>query len=439
LISRLNITFSLQHIIISIIILFSVLSLLIDAYIHLYSLLIIISLLYLFKLPEFALTLFITDGLVLSSYYFTLDIEPIAILPFMMIYLFIGILLSKNDIYKFYHDKQASLLITIVLLIGLLLLARSVNHVGGNYGLNKALLYFLRNSFFFLIPVVFFNSEKSLRNIHFAGIIISIVLLLTSLSSYLQYEFLGERFDPSGRRNVIWFGRAMGLSLVWFYFGFRTSKNTIQRIGYTILALISMFLLNVTGSRGPLVALVVSIIFLGFFTKRYSLKTKLMAFFIFSFVSVQLMSLFFANIITRFSTLSSDYSSIIRIYAIYNGFIYFLRQPLWGWGTGSFSTLVSEYIKYPHNIFVELAMEVGILGLLLFFLFIGIIIFNFFYLRQREKNASQSILLQVSYFIFLFGFFNSQFSGDIAHNPLMWFSAGSLLILRNSILGLSRK
>jgi len=200
-----------------------------------------------------------------------------------------------------------------------------------------------------------------------------------------------------------------------------------------------MFLLNVTGSRGPLVAFIFSIVLVGFFTKRYSLKTKLTVVLLLGVIGFQILSYFFENIVTRFSALSADYSSIIRIYSIYNGIIFFLQKPIWGWGTGSFSSLVSDYIKYPHNIFIELAMEIGIVGVLIFIIFLGIVIFNFFYLRRKVKNSSQSILLQLNYFFFLFGFFNSQFSGDIVHNPIMWFSAGSLLILRISILEISSK
>jgi O-antigen ligase len=327
----------------------------------------------------------------------------------------------------------------MVLLIGLILIFRSLNQVGGDYGLNKTLLYFLRNFLFFLIPVLFFNSESSLKKIHLAGIIISIALIFTSLFSYLQFELLSERLDPSGRRNVIWFGRAMGLSIVWFYFGYRISKSTVIKIFCVILILLSMFLLNITGSRGPLVSFVFSLLLIGFFTKRYNLKIKLIAILVLSVIGFQVLSYFFANIVTRFSALSADYSSIIRIYSIYNGIMFFLQKPIWGWGTGSFSSLVSDYIKYPHNIFIELAMEIGIVGVSIFIIFLCIVIFNFFYLRNKVNNSTQSILLQVSYFIFLFGFFNSQFSGDISHNPIMWFSAGSVIILRNSILKISNR
>jgi O-antigen ligase len=195
-----------------------------------------------------------------------------------------------------------------------------------------------------------------------------------------------------------------------------------------------MLLMNVTGSRGPFVALILSAILLGFFTIKYSFKTKLVLFVVFGFIGLEFLSFFFSNIVNRFSALSTDYSSIIRIYAIYNGVIYFLQKPVFGWGTGSFSTLVSEYIKYPHNIFIELAMEIGIVGVIIFILFLSFAIYNFFYLRKKVKNISQSILLRLNYFFFLFGFFNSQFSGDIANNPIMWFSVGNILILRYTIL-----
>ena len=154
--------------------------------------------------------------------------------------------------------------------------------------------------------------------------------------------------------------------------------------------------------------MVLSLILYGFFTKRYNLKVKLITFISISIVGLQILTYFFSNILNRFTELSADYSAIIRIYAIYHGISYFIQNPILGWGTGSFATLVNDYIKYPHNIFVELAMEVGLIGVILFSIFLLIVIYNLFSLRNKIEKDLKKIgkTLQKSDLNYIFRYYD---------------------------------
>lgn len=429
-INKSNTLLSYPFIILYLILLVILLSNLIEPYIHIYTSILIIITILIFFIPEFSYAFYITDGLLLSTYFFVFKVDSISILPTMILFLLFGILLSNNYFYNFFKDKQNRNIILIAFFLGLYILIRSFNGVGGDYGYIKSYSYFLRNFVFLMIPILFFYSDLSLKKIHYAGVIISIIIIFLSLLNYLQLDYASERLDPTGRHNVIWFGRAMALSIVWFYYTIVSNSKYVVKIISIIMIVLAMFLLNVTGSRGPLLSLVLSFLLFIFFTKKYGFKTK---FVLLGFISILIIPGFtylFTNIMNRFTSLSTDVSALIRIYAIYHGILLFFQKPFFGWGTGSFASIVNEFIKYPHNIFVELSMETGIIGLILFILFLVIVIYNMIALRKKIVEKSHSDLLNLSFLIFFLAFFNSQLSGDIAHNPLMWFSAGCVLVLR---------
>jgi O-antigen ligase len=88
----------------------------------------------------------------------------------------------------------------------------------------------------------------------------------------------------------------------------------------------------------------------------------------------------------------------------------FLTHPIFGVGFGGFRSYndFTEVVKYPHNIFVEMAVEGGILGLLvlcalLFVIFKSSYRFSFY-----------------TFIFLLFTLFLAMFSKDISNQSLLW-------------------
>jgi O-antigen ligase len=100
------------------------------------------------------------------------------------------------------------------------------------------------------------------------------------------------------------------------------------------------------------------------------------------------------------------------------------NQPLLGTGIGSWSTFYfgKDQRNYPHNLFLEIAFEEGLVGLtafLAFLLLIGIAIF-------RMISASHSHFLVLGLLV-LYCLIVSLFSGDLDDNRVLWLWIGVTL------------
>lgn len=108
----------------------------------------------------------------------------------------------------------------------------------------------------------------------------------------------------------------------------------------------------------------------------------------------------------------------------------FMRSPILGIGTGGFSSLIAKRDTrwYPHNIFLEIALENGILGLVTFVSFIIITLwYGLRIILNRFISSFNLNLAAIALAIFVFGFLNAQVSGDVTMNTHMWFASGMIV------------
>jgi O-antigen ligase len=105
----------------------------------------------------------------------------------------------------------------------------------------------------------------------------------------------------------------------------------------------------------------------------------------------------------------------------------FFSNPVLGLGTTGF---------YPHNIVLEIASEWGSIGLLIFLYFIittarvtaTLLPNNILDLRKDEMFKTWAAMC------FVCALLNSQVSGSIATNSLIWFASGCLIAARNTFI-----
>ena len=109
---------------------------------------------------------------------------------------------------------------------------------------------------------------------------------------------------------------------------------------------------------------------------------------------------------------------------------------LHGLGTGGFPSLfhLPDDRYYPHNIFLEIVLENGLIGLALFLGFLTVVFGRWRgwkrYLRARPDSLAASegtALHRTVGAIFLFALINAQFSGDIWVNEWVWVAAGMVV------------
>ena len=122
-----------------------------------------------------------------------------------------------------------------------------------------------------------------------------------------------------------------------------------------------------------------------------------------------------------------DQSSIqIRIQYYHDAIESFKKNPLIGKGVGMFSYEHGSRGAYPHNIFLEIAAEYGLIGIIIFWPFL---IYLFYLALRLIKNIplKHSFLIIPLWFLIIFS--DAMVSGSIANNRNIWLFGAIILII----------
>ncbi len=382
--------------------------------------------------PQISAPLYLTNGLLLTTFFYIMELEHISALMIIGSLLIIGAISEriKNYSGKKIKIKISWIILTLVLAIGIILFLQTLRSPIKSYGLQKSIYYFINNFVFFLIPFIFFKTKESLHKIYSYGAILGIIFIILSIISIWKYG-IQERLDTTGQGSVIWYARALGMFSIFSVYQLVNHDYKLKKLVFSMTFIVCLYFMYLSGSRAPILSLLVAVLIPYILKVKIRPYLKILTLIIFIGLFFLIINYVFYLYSARFSGLYNDMSAILRIYSAYAAFDFFIQNPFLGWGTGSFAFLVGEFLKYPHNIFLELAMETGIFGLLMFT--IMIVIVTILYLRLLNYNFRKKELeiIRISFIIFLFGFFNAQFSGDITGNPILWFGIGSISIFYN--------
>jgi hypothetical protein len=231
------------------------------------------------------------------------------------------------------------------------------------------------------------------------------ILKYTYLVIWLVFFFflLFSLHDESGRyylpgsENSILFSRNISAYLIILYY-VDHKVSPLLKWGSILVGLIMLF---ASSSKGPMLALF--IVFILIYNSKISKSAiiKNIYFLVVILLILVIVSLFDNNNYLFDTNFYSLYARQDYIRLVYDNFNFNL---LTGIGTGAFSIFFfdEDSINYPHNIFLELFIENGLIGLGIFLLVIRSFINNY--------NVGLFSLLAVFYFI------SAQFSGDIPGN-----------------------
>jgi len=129
----------------------------------------------------------------------------------------------------------------------------------------------------------------------------------------------------------------------------------------------------------------------------------------------------FNYVIERFASERSGLGSLShgksneRIYLYDKALDLIAQNLLSGVGFGNFSKSAKVVNRHPHNIFLELWVELGLFGMVLFALIVYLSI---------KRNKGSPVLIPFLYFLV-----NSQVGGDIVDNRIMWVLLLNLFII----------
>lgn len=285
----------------------------------------------------------------------------------------------------------------------------------------------------FLINIIYFIYPFFIRKFNFNFIINLYIIILVPLSLFLIYMksitysvpresielFIGYWFD------YLSLGFHLGvLALLLNYF----NKNLYLQI-------LIIGLLFASSARAPFIFTIILLILINFNFKNliknnFFLKSKKTFLFLILLISTQLNRILplFENAIQRFLSLTGgdDYSSADRMVMMKYAF----NQPfekistfIFGNGIGSFGLnyIGEDERNYPHNIFLEIFFELGLIGLIIFFVLILLILKRF-----SLKNNIFSILL-------FFAFLNALKSSNLTDLWIFFSFIGGMSLINKKI------
>tara|TARA_B110000238_G_scaffold201126_1_gene255016 strand:- start:3454 stop:4644 length:1191 start_codon:yes stop_codon:yes gene_type:complete len=262
------------------------------------------------------------------------------------------------------------------------------------------------------------------------GLIISFIILYLYFQGggdlYDTYHIFMEYGNPLGIPDPLALGVPVGSSIIIALY-----KNRLIYKFFIFFMFLALILLS---GRGPFLGLFfILLLFLYFrlnFSRRFLFRTILFSSLIFfNFNTISQWS-GLDRLTSRFAislnTTDDNHSVIIRLNQIVTSKNIFVKSPLIGVGLGAYSKETSgiDQRGYPHNIFLEILTEQGLIGLILFLILLYPIFFKMLPFLARHTDPIYFSIAGV----FVFEIFNASKSSSIIEDRFL-FSLIALCIL----------
>lgn len=343
----------------------------------------------------------------LFTYFIFLYSGLIKWIPFPIDYtLFTGLILLFFMFIDFKHlkfkvAKSVEIIYILFYLFSILYISTIVYSISSNYAEIKA-RGFVLNILAFTFPII------SIRLEHYKKIILVMSVLsviMLSFLAFLYYNDLFIMFIMPDDEQISLFGVVLPTYLdigTFIAVAFLLNLHVKSKISLLLKLLIFYFLILLEG-RGPLLALILVVI-IDFWLKRRKLSSyfKYLIILIFVILLYLYLDLDFIDFerLNIFESSKFDVASKERYQYIDKCLEGFYNSPMFGNGIGSSGLLISnnDIVLYPHNSFVEVLAEFGIIG---FTMYLLIFIFYLkFILFKKIPTEYISFILIVFYLLF---------------------------------------
>jgi O-antigen ligase len=298
-----------------------------------------------------------------------------------------------------------------------------------SYGVTKALHTTLMGFWGVVACAVIIGRDfKRLKRFSLSLVILAL-FLAGEVVSHLIAGTLLEEWDFAS--NYLGLGRLLGLSvlvlvsaLLWSDLGWWKGISIGLLVGFLLS------ILMISGGRGPLLATLAALMVAPVCDTRFSseallVRRKLLLFLGFLFlVLVGFATIgnqfFFFTTIDRLLVLlegGGGSSAQFRVWFFANAWDFWREAPFIGHGIGEFGSLLAwgDVRVYPHNIFLEILVELGLVGLILF------VVAGFYSLRAFSLRALRADPILAMLFMFVVcAFWNAQVSGDLPDNRVLF-------------------
>lgn len=226
------------------------------------------------------------------------------------------------------------------------------------------------------------------------------------------------------------------LGQLWFY-----AHSHIQKAIILIVLGAVLFTMLASGGRGPLLAFLLTFLAISLlltfqkiltaksiYTGRRALIIVLLVFVLaasgVAFLSETGESLqTIRRLEILFSAEDGGGTAVVRMVYFRSAMLHWFDSPIIGHGIGSYPLLdgVGDIKHYPHNIILEILIELGLVGLLFF---CAMLFVSLSQGRIQRNMANGFVIVALSFVIFTF--FTAQVSIDLADNRQLFMSLGLL-------------
>jgi len=404
--------------------------------------------------PEIAFALFLTAGVYKADPRFSAVQQVIDLTVLFAILSVLGVF------YGVFISKRIKLFVPplrmLLPYVGLFVLSAIslIYTLSPLYGTDKFLRFSTITAIAFLLPLYLFQNQKSIDRFFLSFIGLGLAMFLDIVSGGLKPNDLG--FKTAFGSNYLAVGRICGNAVIMAFFYFLPkSENVFHRFAYVVVSCSLMFAIFVSGGRGPAMATFVSILIVLIVistkivieAKKNDMSVKKVEFSImrsigsFSILVIVVLFLFqdyFRTFLVRLQLLTeglgtSALNRLARFSAALSAMTTF-PVTIVGLGIGGFQMYYNGFDAlrgdYPHNIFLEIGSELGLVGLMCLLLLL-FYTFKTAFSELRKAHSSVSYLLAFTALtLFLNMIINSSISGDINDNRLLFTWIGTVFSIR---------
>ncbi|MBX3010676.1 MAG: O-antigen ligase family protein [Caldilineaceae bacterium] len=368
-------------------------------------------------LPEIGVGLYLFNGIFKTADIFG-DAE--SIIPTLFILgLTIGILAVRTPATTRISLRMDPLLGLLLGFNGLVFLSALFTGMPG--ALEKSLRLTFFTSMSLLMAQLILQSPQLLLQAFRYTALLAVITAVMSVATFMLDSGGSLRSVTLFAANDVVFGRTLATGIL-MSFGLFLYDQTLPKIWRWFLLLslpITLMSLILSTSRGATVGLIGTLLFALFLHRR---RPPLWVFGVIGFGVlayfyitttwgdrvIDLVNFSFYNYATGL-----DLSTQLRVNMYIDAIQRYLTHPLFGIGT-------QPNGRYPHNIFLEVASELGTVGLLLF-LGLAWQIWNKMRLLLRQPADSVSyILAQITAIGLVYSLIIAQFSGNFQHQRSLW-------------------
>lgn len=267
--------------------------------------------------------------------------------------------------------------------------------------LRLGLIDFLKSAVFYIFAIAFIKDQKQLKNYVFLYFASLLFIVLEPLYLYLSQGRLGyvdysmgevgfSRLsgatnkvggNPNGLASVI----AISIPFIFFYYKYYTSR--FFKLLLVSLVPVLLYALVLTGSRSGLLATITAVIVC-------ALKSKAKV------LNIIIILLIAIGILTQLGGIHKQrYETLVdkniegrggvdgRVEHIRRGLSIFADRPIVGYGIGTYKEAnynVNGEDLVSHNFYIGVLVELGIIGFILYFLFITGIFKNIYRIKKAH-------------------------------------------------------